>query len=73
MPHLHWSDDSSSLSNLETKYKVGIMLITIMVVMLQDDGLEFFMGMFGSAAHVAQMRQVFQMKDDLICLPMLLT
>jgi hypothetical protein len=33
MPCLCWSDGISCLSNLETKYKVGIML-TIVVVML---------------------------------------
>jgi hypothetical protein len=61
MPILCWSDGISSLSNLEAKCKlVGIMLPTIVVLTLQDDGNKFFTEVLGSAKHVVQMRQVFQ-------------
>ncbi len=61
MPRLRWADGISSLSDLEAKYRVGIML-TIVVLTLQDDGLALFTDVFdGSRARVAQMRQVFQM------------
>jgi hypothetical protein len=60
MPRLRWSDGISSLSDLEAKYRVGIML-TIVVLTLQDDGYALFTEVFGSTARVAQMRQVFQM------------
>jgi hypothetical protein len=59
VPHLCWSDGISSLSNLEAKYKVGIIL-TIVVVTLQDDGCGFFTEVLGSAVHVGQMRHMFQ-------------
>jgi hypothetical protein len=45
--HLCWSDSISSLSDLEAKYKVGIML-TIVVLTLQDDGFKFFTEVLGS-------------------------
>jgi hypothetical protein len=61
MPRLRWSDGISSLSDLEAKYRVGIML-TIVVLTMQDDGFALFTAVFdGSTARVAQMRQVFQM------------
>jgi hypothetical protein len=60
MPRLRWSDGISSLTDLEAKYKVGIML-TIVVLTLQDDGYELFIEVLGTAARVAKMRQVFQM------------
>lgn len=60
MPRLRWSDGISSLSDLEAKYKVGIML-TIVVLTLQDDGFQLFVEVLGSAAKVHKMRQVFQM------------
>ena len=61
MPRLRWSDGISSLSDLEAKYRVGIML-TIVVLTLQDDGLALFTEVFkGKTARVSQMRQVFQM------------
>ena len=60
MPRLRWSDGISSLTDLEAKYKVGIML-TVVVLTLQDDGYQLFIEVLGSAARVAKMRQVFQM------------
>jgi hypothetical protein len=60
MPRLRWSDGISSLTDLEAKYKVGIMF-TIVAITLQDDGAELFAEVLGSSARVAQMRQVFQM------------
>jgi hypothetical protein len=55
MPRLRWSDGISSLSDMPAKHKVGIMF-TIVVITLQDDGLQFFTRVFKSAKHVAQMR-----------------
>ena len=60
MPRLRWSDGISSLTDLEAKYKVGIML-TVVVLTLQDDGYQLFIEVLGSPARVAKMRQVFQM------------
>jgi hypothetical protein len=60
MPRLRCSDGISSLTELEAKYKVGIML-TIVAITLQDDGAELFVEVLGSSARVAQMHQVFQM------------
>ena len=60
MPRLRWSDGISSLSDMPAKYKVGIMF-TIVVLTLQDDGLQLFTKVFKSAKRVSQMRQVFQM------------
>jgi hypothetical protein len=41
MPRLRWSDGISSLSDLEAKYRVGI-LLTIVVLTMQDDGFALF-------------------------------
>ena len=61
MPRLCWSDGISSLLDLEAKYRVGIML-TIVVLTLQDDSLALFTEVFkGKTARVSQMSQVFQM------------
>ena len=61
MPRMRWADGISSLSDLEAKYRVGIML-TIVVLTLQHDGLALFTAVFnGSTARVSQMHQVFQM------------
>jgi hypothetical protein len=60
MPRLRWLDGITNLSDLEAKYKVGIML-TVVIITLTDDGFALFTRVFGSAARVAQMRQVFQM------------
>jgi hypothetical protein len=60
MPRLRWSDGISSLSDMPAKYKVGI-LFTIVVLTLQDDGLEFFTKVLKTPKRVSQMRQVFQM------------
>ena len=55
MPRLRWSDGISSLSDMPAKYKVGIMF-TLVVLTLQDDGLEFFTKVLKTQRRVIQMR-----------------
>jgi hypothetical protein len=60
MPRLLWKDGVTSLTDLSTKLKVGIMF-KLVVVSLQEEGSKFFTLVLGSSQRVNEMRQVFQM------------
>jgi hypothetical protein len=61
MPSLLFKDCITSLLELTTKYKVGIMLTSIVTVSLQDNGKILLEEVSGSNALLNDMREVFQM------------
>ena len=60
MPRLLWKDGITNLTDLTASHKVGIMF-TIVVMSLQDDGIEFFDDVLEKPKITDDMRQYFQM------------
>ena len=60
MPRLLWKDGITNLTDLTASHKVGIMF-TIVIMSLQDDGIEFFDDVLEKPKITDDMRQCFQM------------
>ena len=67
MPRLRWSDGISSLSDLEAKYRDGIML-TIVVLTLQDDGLALFTAVFKGSTACSIIADASSISNDVVLL-----
>ena len=60
MPRLLWKDGITNMTDITASQKVGIMF-TIVVMSLQDDGIEFFNHVLKKPKIADDMRQCFQM------------
>ena len=60
MPRMLWKDGIASLKNIHAYCRVGIMF-TIVIISLQDDGIEYFENVLGHLRKVNDMRECFQM------------
>ena len=60
MPRLLWKEGITSMTNISASYRVGIML-TIVVILLQSEGIKYFESVLGSKRMVQNMRECFQM------------
>jgi len=60
MPRLLWNDGITNLSQMNAKYKVG-MMFTVVIIALTDEGHEFFMDHFATEGRYQKMVYVFQL------------